>query len=68
MRNKGGIFMYSPEVIYDIQNRLKIYDSSFPKVDELEFVNNIMIDYGVSRKEAIKMVRYVRKLNKGVKK
>ena len=29
-----------------------------------EFVNNIMIDYDVSRKEVIKMVRYVRKLNR----
>lgn len=56
--------MLDNKTINDIENRLRIYDSSFPRVDELEFVNNIMIDYGISRKEVIKMVRYVRKLNR----
>ena len=56
--------MLDNKTINDIENRLRIYDSSFPKVDELEFVNNIMIDYDVSRKEAIKLVRYVRKSNR----
>ena len=56
--------MLDNKTINDIENRLRIYDSSFPRVDELEFVNNIMIDYDVSRKEAINMIRYVRKLNR----
>ena len=56
--------MLDKKTINDIENRLRIYDSSFPRVDELEFVNNIMIDYDVSRKEVIKMVRYLRKLNR----
>lgn len=56
--------MLDNKTINDIENRLRIYDSSFPRVDELEFVNNIMIDYDVSRKEAIKLVRYVRKANR----
>ena len=56
--------MYSPEVIEDIVHRLNMYDNSFPKVDELEFVNNIMRDYDVSSKEAINMIRYVRKLKR----
>lgn len=56
--------MLDNKTINDIENRLRIYDSSFPRVDELEFVNNIMIDYDVSRKEAINMIRYVRKLKR----
>ena len=56
--------MLDNKTINDIENRLRIYDSSFPRVDELEFVNNIMIDYDVSSKEAINMIRYVRKLKR----
>ena len=56
--------MLDNKTINDIENRLRIYDSFFPKVDELEFVNNIMIDYDVSSKEAINMIRYVRKLKR----
>ena len=43
-------------------NRIREYDNSHPKMDELKFINAIMKDYAVTRNDAIEMVQYMRRI------
>ncbi len=49
-------------IIEDIKKRLKAYDTIKPKMDELKFVEAIMTDYKIDRKEALKVIQHVRRL------
>lgn len=51
------------EVFEDIAKRINEYDTTRPRMDELKFIQKIMDDYNVDRKEAIKMVQSARRLN-----
>ncbi len=62
----GGVFMdLSPEIIQDISERLYKYDTIRPRIDELKFIKEIGDDYNLNRKETIKLIQTVRRLNKG---
>lgn len=51
------------DIIKDMTRRIEEYDTIRPRLDELKFIADIMNDYNVDRKEAIKMVQSVRRLN-----
>lgn len=48
--------------IDDMLHRIREYDNSHPKMDELNFINAIMKDYAVTRNDAIEMVQYMRRI------
>ena len=54
--------MVSERILEDIADRLVEYDNSRPKMDELKFIKGIMDDYGLSRKETIKLIQQVRRV------
>lgn len=52
--------MENKRMICDIKHRLKEYDNSHPKMDELKFIQDIMDDYDIERDEALKLIRVAR--------
>lgn len=57
----------SPETLADITERLKKYDTTRPRMDELKFVQGIGKDYNLNRKETIELIQAVRRLNRNKK-
>ena len=57
----------SPETLTDITERLKKYDTTRPRMDELKFVQDIGNDYNLNRKETIELIQAVRRLNRNKK-
>ena len=51
----------------EIQEAIATYDSSSPKMDELQFIKDLMIKYKVSRGDVIKRIQYVRRIIKRMK-
>ena len=52
------------EIVKDISKRLEEYDTTRPRMDELKFIQKIMDDYNLSRKEAVKLIQSVRRMSK----
>lgn len=52
------------EMVKDISKRLEEYDTTRPRMDELKFIQKIMDDYHLSRKEAVKLIQSVCRDNK----
>ena len=52
------------EMVKDISKRLEEYDTTRPRMDELKFIQKIMDDYNLSRKEAVKLIQSVRRMSK----
>lgn len=52
------------EMVKDISKRLEEYDTTRPRMDELKFIQKIMDDYHLSRKEAVNLIQSVRRHNK----
>lgn len=50
--------------IDEITEEINKYDNSYPKLDELEFVNNLCKKYNVDKKAIIERIRNVRVINK----
>lgn len=57
----------SPETLTDITERLKKYDTTRPRMDELKFVQDIGNDYNLNRKETVELIQAVRRLNRNKK-
>lgn len=52
------------EIAKDISKRLEEYDTTRPRMDELKFIQKVMDDYNLNRKEAVKLIQSVRRDNK----
>ena len=50
--------------IDEITSEIKRYDLSNPKLDEIEFINNLCSKYNVDRKAIVERIREVRVINK----
>lgn len=59
--------MHSKCLLKKYLKKLKDYDSSHPKLDELKFVNDLCERYGVGRNAIIQRIQDVRKINRYLK-
>lgn len=56
--------MLIEDIILDIKEQLKIYDTTRPLMDELKFVKDIAEKWHITEKEVLKIIRQIRKENK----
>ena len=50
--------------LIEIKKDLDIYDKSFPKLDELKFIDNLQIKYNQSKENVILRIKQVRTIIK----
>lgn len=48
--------------IDDMIKRIREYDTTRPRMDELKFIADIMKDYSVTRNDAVEMIQYIRRI------
>lgn len=53
--------------IEEISKEIKRYDSSYPRLDELKFVNDLCKRYNVERRTIVKRIQNVRRVNRYLK-
>ena len=57
-------FQVNLEMIKYVQEELNRYDNTRPRLDELKFMQSISDKYNLTRKQTIKLIQYVRRLNR----
>ena len=49
-----------PILVANLKQRIHEYDTIRPRIDELKFISEIMLNYKLDRDNAVKLIQYIR--------